>query len=207
MDWELFWLVATISFLGMISPGPDFFLVVKSSLSYSRKYALMTCLGIVMALMVHMSYCVAGIAIIIKTTPWLFNLLRYAGAVYLIWLGIKGILAKANGTSYISDEHGKIDISYQKAFIQGFLCNLLNPKATLFFLAIFTQVLAIESSLTDKLLVAAVILIEAMIWWPVVVTVFQSALVQRRYFKIQFIVDKLLGIILIVLGIKVALGI
>lgn len=207
MNWELLWLVATISFLGMISPGPDFFLVVKNSLSYPRKYALMTCFGIIMALMVHMSYCVAGIAIIIKTTPWLFTLLRYAGAFYLIWIGIKGLLAKGNGTTYIGDDETKINIGYQKAFMQGFLCNLLNPKATLFFLAIFTQVLAIESSLTDKLLVAAVILIEAIFWWPFVVTVFQSALVQRRYFKIQFIVDKLLAVILIAVGVKVALGV
>lgn len=207
MNWDLLFVAATVSFLGMISPGPDFFLVIKNSLSHHRKYAMMTCLGVVMAIFTHMIYCVAGIAIIIKATPWLFTLLRYAGAFYLIWIGIKAILAKASGSTYIGQDSQKHNITYKKAFLQGYLCNLLNPKATLFFLAIFTQVLAVDSSLTDKLAVAFIIWLEAVIWWPCVVTVFQSEMIQRRYFKIQFIVDKLFGLILIGLGLKVALGI
>lgn len=90
--------------------------------------------------------------------------------------------------------------------MQGLFCNLLNPKATLYFLAIFTQVLSANSSMIDKLLVALIIWIEAVIWWPFVVYIFQTPAVQRKYFKIQIIIDKLLGIILITLGIKVALG-
>lgn len=207
MGWDAFLFVATISFLGMISPGPDFFLVMKNSLSYPRKYAMMSCFGVVIAVLTHMSYCVAGIAVIIQTTPWLFTILRYVGATYLIWLGIKALLAKAGGSTYLGRGTFTQAISYKKAFMQGYLCNLLNPKATLFFLAIFTQVLAIDSTLFDKLFVAFIIWIEAVIWWPCVVIVFQSEIVQRRYFKIQCIVDKLLGVILIALGIKVALGI
>jgi len=207
MSWDMFLVVATISCFGMISPGPDFFLVVKNSLSYPRKYALMTCLGILMALLTHMSYCVAGIAVIIKTTPWLFTVLRYVGAAYLIWIGIKAIVARGSGALYLGEDAKQHYASYKKVFMQGYLCNLLNPKATLFFLAIFTQVLAIDSSLLDKLFVAVIIFIEAFIWWPIVVVIFQSKLVQRRYIKIQFIIDKLLGVILIALGIKVALGI
>lgn len=207
MAWDTFLFVATISFLGMVSPGPDFFLLVKNSLSYPRKYALMTCFGVIMGIFTHMSYCVIGIAVIIKTTPWLFIILRYAGAAYLIWIGIKALFTKVSCSTYIGKDTKKGTISYKKAFIYGYLCNLLNPKATLFFLAIFTQVLSADSALLDKLLVAFIIWIEAVIWWPVVVCVFQTEMVQRRYFKIQFIVDKLLGLILIALGVSVALGI
>ncbi|RKS85960.1 RhtB (resistance to homoserine/threonine) family protein [Orbus hercynius] len=206
MTLDLLLMVATIGFLGMISPGPDFFFVVKSSLSYPRRYAMMTCLGVVLGIMTHMVYCVAGIAIIIKTTPWLFSLLRYVGALYLIWLGIKAIFSKVHGNIYLGHNAKKHNISYTKALIKGYLCNLLNPKATLFFLAIFTQFLTVDSSLLDKLTVSVIILLEALIWWPFVVFVFQSEAVQRRYFKMQFIIDKLLGLVLIALGIKVALG-
>lgn len=200
-------LVTTISCFGMISPGPDFFLILKNSLSYPRKLALMTCLGVIMAICVHMSYCVAGIAVLITTTPWLYNALRYAGAAYLIWLGIKALLAKESATTYVSKSMPQQLISTKTAFMQGFLCNLLNPKATLYFLAIFTQVLDASSSLTDKLLVALIIWFEAILWWPLVVFIFQTQAIQRRYFKIQFIIDKLLGVILITLGVKVAFGI
>lgn len=206
MTLDILILVTTISFLGMISPGPDFFLILKNSLSYSRKLALITCLGVITAILIHMSYCVAGVAILITATPWLFNALRYAGAAYLIWLGIKALLANVSTTTYIGRLITKQVISSKTAFLQGFFCNLLNPKATLFFLAIFTQVLNANSSLTDKLVVAFIIWIQAVFWWPFVVFIFQTQTVQRRYFKIQFIIDKLLGVILIMLGIKVALG-
>lgn len=199
-------IVTTVSFLGMISPGPDFFLVLKNSLSYSRKIALFTCLGIIIAILIHMSYCVAGIALLISTTPILYNLLRYVGATYLIWIGIKALLAKNGGTNYIGSVSNSRTISTKKAFIQGFLCNLLNPKATLFFLAIFTQVLNENSTLYDKLLVALIIWTEAILWWPFVVFIFQTQTIQRRYYKVQFFIDKILGIMIVILGLKVALG-
>lgn len=204
MNYDLFIVVATIGLLGMVSPGPDFFMVVKNSLNYQRKYALMTCLGVIMGIFTHMSYCIAGIAVLIKTTPWLFTFLRYAGAAYLAWIGFKALLAKNSGVSYVNQSAKIMNVTYRKAFIQGYLCNLLNPKATLFFLAIFTQVLALDSSLMDKLIVAFIIWVEAIIWWPIVTAIFQSELIRRRYFKIQFLVDKLLGVILLGLAIKVA---
>lgn len=199
-------LVITISCLGMISPGPDFFLVLKNSLSYNRKIALMTYLGVISAIAIHMSYCVAGIAVLITATPWLYNALRYAGAAYLLWIGVKALLAKSSGTAYVSKQTQELDVTAKSAFMQGLLCNLLNPKATLFFLAIFTQLLNASSTMVDKLVVAFIIWLEAAIWWPMVVFVFQTQIVQRRYFKLQVIIDKLLGVILIVLGVKVGLG-
>lgn len=199
-------LVITISCLGMISPGPDFFLVLKNSLSYNRKIALMTCLGVISAIAIHMSYCVAGIAVLITATPWLYNALRYAGAAYLLWIGVKALLAKSSGIAYVSKQALELNVTAKAAFMQGLLCNLLNPKATLFFLAIFTQLLNASSTMVDKLVVAFIIWLEAAIWWPMVVFVFQTQIVQRRYFKLQVIIDKLLGVILIVLGVKVGLG-
>lgn len=199
-------LVITISCLGMISPGPDFFLVLKNSLSYNRKIALMTCLGVISAIAIHMSYCVAGIAVLITATPWLYNALRYAGAAYLLWIGVKALLAKSSGTAYVSKQTQELNVTAKAAFMQGVLCNLLNPKATLFFLAIFTQLLNASSTMVDKLVVAFIIWLEAAIWWPMVVFVFQTQIVQLRYFKLQVIIDKLLGVILIVLGVKVGLG-
>ncbi|QIQ20354.1 LysE family transporter [Zophobihabitans entericus] len=204
--WEMSAFVFTIALLAMISPGPDFFIVLKNSLRYTRKPAMMTAFGVWMGVMTHMIYCVAGIAIIITATPWLFTLLRYAGAAYLIWIGLKALFAKASGATYYNESAVREDVPLKSAFMQGYLCNLLNPKATLFFLSIFTQVLNADSSMGDKLWIAFIITAQALVWWPCVVYLFQSQWVQRRFFKIQFFIDKLLGIILILLGIKVAIG-
>ncbi|MFC3396715.1 LysE family transporter [Brenneria rubrifaciens] len=197
--------VATIATLGMISPGPDFFLVIKNAARYPRIAALMTACGVICGVATHMAYCVAGLAVVITTTPWLFSILKYAGAAYLIWVGIQALLSR-DGSKMDALHLTKQRVSLKKAFLQGYLCNLLNPKATLFFLAMFTQVLSINSGFGEKLWYAMIIWSLSVIWWPLLVVIFQSEPVRQVLAKMQKLVDKLLGGILIALGIKVALG-
>ncbi len=197
--------VATIAALGMISPGPDFFLVIKNAARYPRPAALMTSLGVVCGVVTHMSYCVAGLAVVITKTPWLFDLLKYVGAAYLIWVGIQALFSRTNSKMNL-DNLEQQQVKLGKAFVQGYLCNLLNPKATLFFLAMFTQVLQINSSLGEKLWYAGIIVGLSVIWWPLLVVLIQSGPVRRGLAKAQKLIDKLLGGVLIALGIKVALS-
>ncbi|MGL5952020.1 MULTISPECIES: LysE family transporter [Providencia] len=198
-------MVATIAALGMLSPGPDFFLIIKNSARYQRSAAMMTALGIIVAIALHMSYCVAGLAVLITTTPWLFNVLKYAGAAYLIWIGIKSLMPQsAQQVDLNLTQHERV--SFKKAFMQGFLCNLLNPKATLFFLAIFTQVLSVDSTFSEKLWFAFIIWGLAVIYWPILVLLIQSAPVRKWLSKVQKYVDKVLGVVLVAFGIRVALS-
>lgn len=90
--------------------------------------------------------------------------------------------------------------------MQGFLCNLLNPKATLFFLAVFTQVLSVDSSIGEKLWYAFIIWGLAVVYWPLLVLLIQSAPVRKVLNRVQKSIDKVLGVVLIGLGIKVALS-
>ncbi|HEQ1858049.1 TPA: LysE family transporter [Providencia alcalifaciens] len=198
-------MVATIAALGMISPGPDFFLIIKNAARYQRSAAMMTALGIIVAIALHMSYCVAGLAVLITTTPWLFNILKYAGAAYLIWIGLKSLMPqKAQSVDLMASQHEHV--TFKKAFMQGFLCNVLNPKATLFFLAIFTQVLSVDSTFSEKLWFAFIIWGLAVIYWPILVCLIQSAPVRKGLAKVQKYVDKVLGVVLIAFGIRVALS-
>ena len=197
--------IATIATLGMISPGPDFFLVIKNAARYPRLAAMMTSLGVVCGVITHMSYCVAGLAVVITTTPWLFSLLKYVGAAYLIWVGIQALFSRTNSKMNL-DNLTQQPVKLHTAFVQGYLCNLLNPKATLFFLAMFTQVLQINSSLGEKFWYASIIVCLSMIWWPLLVILIQSGPVRRGLAKAQKLIDKLLGGVLIALGIKVALS-
>lgn len=196
--------IATIAALGMLSPGPDFFLIIKNAARYRRSAALMTALGVNCAVATHMAYCVAGLAVVITTTPWLFMLLKYAGAAYLIYVGIQALLSRGNSRMDVSNVVQE-NTSLKKAFVQGYLCNLLNPKATLFFLSIFTQVLSVNSGMGEKLWYAGIILTLSSVWWPLLVVLIQSAPVRRGLAKAQKVIDKLLGGVLIALGIKVAL--
>ncbi|HKN04278.1 MAG TPA: LysE family translocator [Buttiauxella sp.] len=197
--------VATIATLGMLSPGPDFFLVIKNAARYPRAAAMMTSIGVISGVATHMAYCVAGLAVLITTTPWLFGFLKYAGAAYLIWVGVHALLARGGSKMDVSNVERQ-HTTLKKAFLQGYLCNLLNPKATLFFLSVFTQVLSVNSGTMEKLWYAGVILMLSVVWWPLLVVLIQSEPVRRGLAKVQKIVDKLLGGMLIALGIKVALS-
>lgn len=197
--------VASIATLGILSPGPDFFMVIKNAARYRRLPAMMTALGITGGVATHMSYCVAGLAVVITTTPWLFDILKYAGAAYLIWVGLLALLARGQKSMDMSNVERQ-ETTLKKAFIQGYLCNLLNPKATLFFLSIFTQVLNVKSGFPEKLWYAGVILTVSIVWWPMLVVLIQSAPIRRGLAKAQKILDKMLGGLLIALGIKVALS-
>lgn len=197
--------VATIAALGMLSPGPDFFLVIKNAAIYQRSAALMTALGVISGVVTHMAYCVAGIAVVITTTPWLFGMLKYIGAAYLVWLGLNALLSRGADNIDIARAESQ-RVALRKAFIQGYMCNLLNPKATLFFLAMFTQVLNVNSGLMEKLWYAGIIVGLTVVYWPALVMLIQSAPVRRGLAKAQKIIDKLLGAMLLALGIKVALS-
>lgn len=198
-------LIATIATLGMVSPGPDFFLIVKNAARYSRRTALSTVAGILAGIATHMAYCVAGLAVVIQTTPWLFSALKYAGAAYLIWIGIQA-LRTSGGENITETGAGEQTIPWRQAFVQGYLCNLLNPKATLFFLAMFTQVLSVTSTTGEKIWYAFIIWFLAVLWWPLLVFLIQSAPVRRMLSRAQRIVDKILGGVLVGLGCKVALS-
>ncbi|RWR00567.1 lysine transporter LysE [[Pantoea] beijingensis] len=197
--------VAAIATLGMLSPGPDFFLIIKNAARYTRGLALMTSLGVICGVTTHMAYCVAGLAVVITTTPWLFMLLKYAGAAYLIYVGLQALMSRGNSKMDLSQVQQE-KTSWKKAFLQGYLCNLLNPKATLFFLSVFTQVLDTDSGFAEKLWYAGIILSLSAIWWPALVFLIQSGPVRRGLSRAQKLIDKLLGGVLIALGIKVALS-
>lgn len=203
--WETLVTVTVIAALAMMSPGPDFFLVVKNAARYPRRAALATTVGINLGIAVHMSYCIAGLALIIAKTPWLFGLLKYAGAAYLIWIGVQALRSRG-GAMVAGDGAAREEIGLLAAFWQGLLCNLLNPKATLFFFSVFTQLLSPDSTLLEKLLIGLIIFLLGVIYWPLVVLAIQHPAITRGLSRIQRGIDRVLGGVLVALGVKVALS-
>ena len=162
--WESLVSITVIAALAMMSPGPDFILVLKNAARLPRREALATTLGINLGVAVHMSYCVAGIAFIIATTPWLFSLLKYAGAGYLIWIGVQALLSRGGMVQVQENGQEFASIGVWRAFSQGLACNLLNPKATLFFFSVFTQLIDPASSLSQKALIGGIIFIQGVLY-------------------------------------------
>jgi len=199
-------LLATICFVAMISPGPDFLLVTKNALLYSKRTALATAYGIVCGCLVHATYCVLGLAIILTQSVVLFSTIKFAGALYLIYLGLKGITAKAEprqGALAASMDVPR-DLTPRRAFMQGFLCNVLNPKLAIFLLSLFTQFIAVDASIQEKVTVAGVFLLEAFIYWPTLTLALQARQIKSAFARTQHVLDRVCGALLIYLGVRVA---
>lgn len=199
--------VATIHFLAVASPGPDFLIVSKNSVSYSRKIGIWTALGVALGIGVHVTYCLLGIALIISKSILLFNTFKYIGAAYLIWIGYKGLRARANTSSEIQIEKSDTkSISVFDVIKTGFLVNVLNPKATLFFLALFTQVIDPNTPILIQLLYGIEMIVATFVWFTFVSVVFSNRMMKSRMSKFGHWIDRVAGAVLVGLGIKVALS-
>jgi len=196
--------VAVLNLVAAISPGPDFILTIKNSLLYSRRSGIYTGIGIGLGLIVHLFYCAAGIGYIISKSIILFSVIKILGAGYLIYIGLSSIFSKGSITA-ISEEKTNVDLSRSDALKMGFLTNVLNPKATLFFLSLFTFVISPSTPLYVVIIISVIIIATALSWFTVVSVFFTHKSVQRRFLKYGNGINRLLGGLLVVLGVKIAL--
>lgn len=196
--------VTILNLLGAISPGPDFIVTVKNSLRYSRRSGIFTGLGIGLGLSVHLFYCAAGIGYFISKSILLFSIIKILGALYLIYIGISSFFGKGSKIE-ITEEKTGVDIARLAAFKMGFLTNVLNPKATLFFLSLFTFVISPSTPLYVILIISGIIITTALVWFTTVSIFFTHQKVQRMFLRFGDTINRLLGGLLVALGIKIAL--
>jgi len=196
--------VAFLNLLAVISPGPDFVIIVRNSLCYSRRAGIFTSLGISAALCIHLFYCAAGIGYIISTSVVLFTILKLLGAGYLILLGVSSCIAKGSRIDLTEEQTGT-DLSRLQAFRIGFLTNVLNPKATLFLLSLFTLVIGNSTPVYIILTISVIIILTAFTWFTIVSIFLAQQNIQTVFLKYEQIINRTLGGFLIFLGAKILL--
>jgi len=188
--------------LAVISPGPDFVVSLRNSLQYSRKTGIWTALGFALGVMVHVAYCVAGIAIVIAQSTTIFSLIKIGGGLYLIYMGFHAFRAKDQAYSF--DDEIKKDIPWYVGLRIGFITNVLNPKATLFFLSIFTVLLKPETPFWVTLTTGIIMVVNTFLWFVIVTYLFTQKKIRRAYILKQGVIQNVFGVILILLGLLVA---
>ena len=201
-------LIGTVTFihlLAVISPGPDFIVAVRNSLTYSRRTGIFTAIGFGMGIAVHIIYCAAGLALIIFKSILLFNAMKFLGAAYLIYIGIKSLRSKSSKIE-IGEHAQKSDISTLSAIRMGFLTNVLNPKATLLFLSLFTFVISPETPLSILLIASAIMIINTSLWFILVAIFLTQKRIRSIFERFQNAFNKTFGAILIALGVKIAIS-
>lgn len=197
--------LAALDIIATISPGPDFAVVVKNSLLYSRKTAMITVLGISFGIIVHLSYIVLGLGVIIQENEWLFLSMKWLGAGYLLYIGIKGLMAKKASLDSVVMTQRK-DIPPLQAFRSGFLTNALNPKCILFFISLFSAVVPPHTPTFILLLGGLVIFINTIVWFGFVAFCLSGKKTREKFNAAGHWIERITGGILVSLGAKLLLA-
>ena len=189
-----------------LTPGADTMYILGRSISQGKKAGILSALGISTGAIFHIIFATLGLSIILAKSATAFEIVKYLGAAYLIFLGLKTIFKKADGKFELSNET-KV-VNYRKIYFSGILTNILNPKVALFFLAFLPQFIDpnyVQSSLPFLILGITFLLTGTI--WCLILALFASKLSERirKNYKIKKWLDKITGGIFIALGIQLAL--
>ncbi|MGQ8363706.1 LysE family translocator [Glaciecola sp. 1036] len=195
------WLtIAVMHAVAVASPGPDFAVVLKQSLQQGRKLAIWTSIGVGVGILVHVAYSLLGIGLLIKANQWIYNVLLYLAAAYLIYIGISGLRSASSVDNPEDLNNVKVQTT-QQAFWIGFITNGLNPKATLFFLALFSLAIPLETSLTAKIIYGCYLAFATGCWFIFISFMTSHHKIRSLYQQKGYWFDRAMGIVLICMAI------
>lgn len=202
---ELASLMAIFSF-AIVSPGADLAMVMRQSIVHGRRAAVLTSFGVGTSLMFHVSYTILGLGLIISQSVYLFNIVKWCGVAYLVYIGVKALrTGKADldlAPAAPGEKKGRqSDI---KAFGLGFAANALNPKPVFFFLSIFSTVVSVHTPAMVKF-GYGLVMAGCLIAWFVGVSLFMTTPKMRAAFaRASQWIDRASGLVFIGLGLKLA---
>lgn len=197
--------IAVVHLLAVASPGPDFAMVLRQSIVAGRTPALWTSVGIGGGILVHITYCLLGLGLIISQSIMLFNLFKLVGACYLLYIGWTSLRARPQDTA--DDESVTLSPpGAAQALRIGFLTNALNPKATLFFLSLFSVVISHDTPLVIQLGYGIYMALATGIWFCGLSLVLTQQKVRNLFSRFGHWAERLMGTALIMLGLKLALS-
>jgi RhtB (resistance to homoserine/threonine) family protein len=192
--WLEFFKVALAQLLAVASPGPDFAIVLRQSVAYGRRTALLTSIGIGTAILLHVGYSLLGLGLLIRSSAGWFAAVKYAGAAYLAWLGVQSWRAKPRPPADVAGAAGAAELpTARAAFATGFLTNALNPKATLFFISLFVLIVSPQTPKPVQVGYGVWMAGVTMAWFALVSVFFTRADVRRNFLRHGHWIDRVLG--------------
>lgn len=196
------WLtIVGICCLGAMSPGPSLAVVLKHTLSGGRKQGYLAAVTHGLGVGLYAMLCISGLAVVITASPTLFTILQWSGALYLAWLGIKGLMSKAQ------PEQALPEVTATAAARDGFMIVFLNPKIAVFFIALFSQVVGPETTWLGKFVYASTAMIIDGAWYAIVAWLFSNPRWLSTLQAKAVWLDRLFGAVLVGLAGKLALDI
>jgi RhtB (resistance to homoserine/threonine) family protein len=200
-------LISSIHILAAASPGPDFVLVSQQTLSHGKKAGFMCSIGIALGLSIHIIYSALGLAAIIANSSTSLWVIKILGGSYLLYLGYQGIRVKSASAK---ETQVQAEVAIKKSSLKnvavGFLCNALNPKAPIYFVALFTVVLSPDLPLLHLVIYGLWMMLIQLTWFSSVVILLSRPRVNEKFQRLGHWIDRILGGAMILIGLKILTG-
>jgi len=194
------WLsLVAICCLGAMSPGPSLAVVLRHTVSNGRMHGVVTAVSHAIGVALWALLTVWGLAVLVVEWPLMYKLITYAGAAYLMWMGIKAL--RSNGAGELDVESVAAPIF--EAARDGLMVSLLNPKLAFFFIALFSQFVSAELILADKLIMTGTASIIDAVWYVIVALALSHSSVLDKLQKRSAVIDKISGVVLLGLALRV----
>ena len=195
-------LITSIHLLAAAAPGPDFVLVSQQTLSNGKSAGLLCSLGIAAGLSIHILYSSLGLAAIIaSSSPTLWGI-KILGGCYLIYLGVNGLRVRVRTTEKMTTQT-VVARSAIKTISLGFFCNVLNPKAPIYFVSLFIVVLSQDTPVQHLLIYGLWMMVLQLAWFSLLAMLLSRSAVTERFQRLGHWIDRIAGGTMLLLGIKV----
>lgn len=198
--------VVVAHFIALVSPGPDFLLVVRSAVRNTKSKALGVAFGISAANGVYITLCIVGVGAVLATSYVVMMILKIVGGLFLVYVAFLAIRSKRSDYAFISEENAQEKPlegnSFRKEFLIGFVSGISNPKNILFYLSLFSVVLTNEVGIWFKIGLGIWMTVLVFLWDAFIIYVLSQDKVRRIFSKVAFFVDKVAGSVLGLIGMK-----
>lgn len=193
----------TISILGAMSPGPSLAMVAKHSLAGGRMNGLATAWGHAIGIGFYAFITIIGLAVVLQQSPLLFKTISYVGAAYLIYLGFNALRSKGGVADKLQSGE---KMSLWQSAREGLLISLLSPKIALFFIALFSQFVAVGNSVAAKSVIVMTPMLVDGLWYSLITLMLSSPKLIEKIRSKAKLIDQLSGVVLILLAVKVVIA-
>ena len=194
------WLsLVAICCLGAMSPGPSLAVVLRHTVSNGRAHGIATALSHAVGVALWALLTVWGLAVVVVEWPLMYKFLTYAGAGYLMWMGIKALRSSGAGPMNVEQMSAPVSTAAR----DGLMVSLLNPKLAFFFIALFSQFVSAELILADKLIMTGTASVIDAVWYIIIAVALSHSKVLDKLQKRSATIDKVSGAILIALALRV----
>ncbi|WP_028862643.1 LysE family transporter [Psychromonas aquimarina] len=208
MNLELLMTLAVIHTVALASPGPDLALVLKLASQESRQVAVASAAGIALAILVHTMLSLTGVSLVIKSSQTLFFAVQLLGAGYLAWMGFGAITCALqhwrDKCTAAEAAPIKNQLTVKQGFMQGLYTNLLNPKAMIFFITLFSAMITPEVSTSTKAAASLMFLLLSLSWFVFIALVLSKPNVQQKMQKATPVINLITGLLFVSVALVIA---